>query len=93
MRFHHIEPQEKIICVWPASGGVIPYATSSSLKLFRPASANRCIPARVWVFDDLPAPLSRIYGREIDISQGLLVLHRRVIEQSLGHRAMKRVGE
>ena len=74
MRFYSAAPQEKIIRVWPASGGVIPYSTASSLKLFRPPSARRCIPGRVWVFDNLPAPVSNICACEVDISQDLLIL-------------------
>ena len=77
MRFHPTVSrpgQPTLGAVWPVSGGVIPYSDGWSLRLFRPSSASRNIPARHWSFDTLPAPVEHISGCKVDLSEGLLAL-------------------
>ena len=61
-------------CIWPSSGGTFPYLDGPSLKLFRPPSSSRGIPARMWSFRDLPIPVSQIIWCGVDPAQDLLVL-------------------
>ena len=73
VRFHPLELKGWHVHILPASGGVMPYMSDKSMKLFRPPSASRYIPARVWSFDMLPVQF-HVRACEVDISQGILAL-------------------
>ena len=61
---------------WLTTGGTIPYTAGGTLRLFRPPSASRGVPERIWTLKLLDAYEEHVTWISVDLAQDLMVLAR-----------------